>query len=435
MQIRTTRFWLCWSLFWMTGLCLAQSGEVQGIRVWAAPDNTRVVLDLSGPVSHSLFSLADPQRVVIDLTNTRMADAAAGGDAAAGLVKRIRSGTRNKRDLRMVLDLSKRVTPRSFLLPPNAEYGHRLVVDLIAETGGAGKKPVKTAPRAGGTRDLVIAIDAGHGGEDSGARGARGTREKDVVLQISRRLEKLIRREPGMRPAMIREGDYFIPLRKRVSQARERKADLFVSIHADAFRDRRARGSSVYVLSSRGASSEMARILAQNENAADLVGGVSLNDKDDLLKSVLLDLSQAASIEASMEVANNVLGQLRRLGKIHKGGVQQAGFVVLKSPDIPSILVETAFISNPDEEHQLRDPRHQERLAEGILRGIKAYFRSNPPPGTLMAQRQHVIKRGDTLSEIAQRYEVSMKELRVANGLTDNTLQVGKVLRIPSEGS
>lgn len=435
MRVTITGFWL---LFWMNSLCLAQSGEVRGIRVWAAPDNTRVVLDLSGPVSHSLFSLSDPQRVVIDLTETRMADSAAGADAAAGLVRRIRSGARNKRDLRMVLDLSKRVTPRSFLLPPNAQYGHRLVVDLIAESEAGGKKPVKTAPRAGAagkTRDLVIAIDAGHGGEDSGARGSRGTREKDVVLQISRRLEKLVRREPGMRPAMIREGDYFIPLRKRVLRAREHKADLFVSIHADAFHDRRARGSSVYVLSSRGASSEMARILARNENAADLVGGVSLNDKDDLLKSVLLDLSQAASIEASMEVADNVLGQLRRLGKIHKGGVQQAGFVVLKSPDIPSVLVETAFISNPNEERQLRDPRHQEKLAEGILRGIKAYFRSNPPPGTLMAQRQHVIKRGDTLSEIAQKYEVSMKELRVANGLSDNTLQVGKVLRIPSEGS
>jgi N-acetylmuramoyl-L-alanine amidase len=435
MRIKITGFWL---LFAMSSLCLAQSGEVRGIRVWAAPDNTRVVLDLNGPVAHSLFSLSDPQRVVIDLTNTRMADRAVGADAAAGLVKRIRSGPRNKRDLRMVLDLSNRVTPRSFLLPPNAQYGHRLVVDLIAGSDGGAKKPVKTVPRAGAadkTRDLVIAIDAGHGGEDSGARGSRGTREKDVVLQIARRLEKLVQREPGMRPAMIREGDHFISLRKRVQRAREFKADLFVSIHADAFHDRRARGSSVYVLSSRGASSEMARILAKNENAADLVGGVSLNDKDDLLKSVLLDLSQAASIEASMEVADNVLGQLRKLGKIHKGGVQQAGFVVLKSPDIPSILVETAFISNPDEERQLRDPRHQERLAQGVLRGIKAYFRNNPPPGTLMAQRQHVIKRGDTLSEIAQKYEVSMKDLKVANGLTDNSLQVGKVLRIPSEGS
>ncbi|KPK57690.1 MAG: N-acetylmuramoyl-L-alanine amidase [Gammaproteobacteria bacterium SG8_31] len=435
MRIKITGFWL---LFWLSGLCLAQSSEVQGIRVWSAPDNTRVVLDLSGPVSHSLFSLSNPRRVVIDLIDTRMGDSAAAAGAAAGLVQRIRSGARNKRDLRMVLDLSKEVTPRSFLLAPNAQYGHRLVVDLIEGSDAGSKKPVKTAPRAGTagkTRELLIAIDAGHGGEDSGARGSRGTREKDVVLQIARRLEALVRREPGMRPVMIREGDYFIPLRKRVRQAREHKADLFVSIHADAFRDRRARGSSVYVLSSRGASSEMARILARNENAADLVGGVSLNDKDDLLKSVLLDLSQAASIEASMEVANNVLGQLRRLGKIHKGGVQQAGFVVLKSPDIPSILVETAFISNPDEERQLRDPRHQQKLAEGILMGIKAYFRNNPPPGTLMAQRQHVIKRGDTLSEIAQKYEVSMKDLQVANDLTDNTLQVGKVLRIPSEGS
>ena len=281
----------------------------------------------------------------------------------------------------------------------------------------------------------MIAIDAGHGGEDPGARGPRGTREKTVVLQIAKRLERLVDREPGFRAVMIREGDYFMPLRKRASKAHEHRADLFVSIHADAFHDRRARGSSVYVLSQRGATSEMARILAETENAADLIGGVSLNDKDDLLKTVLLDLSQTASIEASMEVGENVLGHLRRLGKVHKRRVQQAGFVVLKSPDIPSILVETAFISNPGEERQLRNGKHQQNLATAILKGIKSYFRNNPPPGTLMAQRQHVIKRGDTLSEIAQRYDVSMNQLRVANGLKGNSLRIGDVLKIPSKGS
>lgn len=435
MPRKLTGFWL---LVCTLSCALAHAAEVSGIRVWAAPDNTRVVLDLSGPVDHKLFTLTDPHRVVLDLSGVRVADRAEGLDATAGVVKRIRSGPRNGKDLRLVLDLSQQARPRSFLLKPNTEYGHRLVVDLGGSTRAGASKPVVKAAKpavAPRSRDLVVAIDAGHGGEDPGARGPRGTREKTVVLQIAKRLEKLLQREPGFRPVMIRDGDYFIPLRKRARKAHEQRADLFVSIHADAFRDRRARGSSVYVLSQRGASSEMARILAETENAADLVGGVSLNDKDDLLKTVLLDLSQTASIEASMEVGENVLGQLRRLGKVHKRSVQQAGFVVLKSPDIPSILVETAFISNPGEERLLRDGKHQQKLAAAILKGIKAYFRNNPPPGTLMAQRQHVIKRGDTLSEIAQRYDVSLKQLRVANGLKGNSLRIGDVLKIPSRGS
>lgn len=426
-----------WLLVCMCSCTLAHAAEISGIRVWSAPDNTRVVLDLTGSVDHKLFTLSDPHRVVVDLSGVRLADSADGVDATAGVVKRIRSGPRNGKDLRLVLDLSQPTKPRSFLLKPNAEYGHRLVVDL----GGNGDihpaRPVKAAKpvKASRARDLVIAIDAGHGGEDPGARGPRGTREKTVVLQIAKRLEKLVNSETAFRAVMIRDGDYFIPLRKRARKAHEQRADLFVSIHADAFHNRRARGSSVYVLSSRGASSEMARILAVNENAADLVGGVSLNDKDDLLKTVLLDLSQAASIEASMEVGENVLGQLRRLGKVHKRRVQQAGFVVLKSPDIPSILVETAFISNPGEERQLRNGKHQQKLAAAILQGIKAYFRNNPPPGTLMAQRQHVIRRGDTLSEIAQQYDVSMIQLRDANRIKGNSLRVGDVLKIPSKGS
>lgn len=238
-----------------------------------------------------------------------------------------------------------------------------------------------------------------------------------------------------MRAVLVRDGDYFIRLRDRMQKARAHRADLFVSIHADAFHDRKARGSSVFVVSERGASSEMARILAAQENAADLVGGVSLNDKDDMLKSVLLDLSQAASIEASMSVADNVLGELKQVGRVHKSQVQQAGFMVLKSPDVPSILVETAFISNPAEERQLRDPGHQQRLAKAIMSGIRAYFRSNPPPGTIIAAREHVIKRGDTLSELAKRYAVSMQSLRAANALADDTLRIGGVLRIPGEDS
>jgi N-acetylmuramoyl-L-alanine amidase len=252
-----------------------------------------------------------------------------------------------------------------------------------------------------------------------------------VVLAIARQLAELIRKEPGMRPVLIREGDYYIGLRQRMDKARKHNADLFISIHADAFRDHRARGSSVFVLSRRGASSEMARWIAAKENAADLAGGVSLDDKDDVLAGVLLDLSQSASIAASHEVASNMLGELKRIGKTHKSDVQRAGFVVLKSPDIPSILVETAFISNPDEENKLRSRQHQAKLAQAMLSGIRDYFDNHPPPGTLRVARKHTIKRGDTLSDIAAAYQVSLNSLRGFNSLKSDTLRVGDTLRIP----
>ena len=276
-----------------------------------------------------------------------------------------------------------------------------------------------------------VVIDAGHGGKDPGAVGRRGTREKTVVLDIARKLAALIKKEPGMRPVMIREGDYYIGLRQRINKARKHNADLFISIHADAFRDRRARGSSVFVLSNRGASSEMARWLAAKENAADLAGGVSIDDKDDVLASVLLDLSQSASREASHEVASNMLDELKRVGKTHKSTVQSAGFMVLKSPDIPSILVETAFISNPTEETNLRSSKYQEKLAKAMLNGIRDYFDNNPPPGTLRVARKHTIKSGDTLSEIAAAYQVSLSSLRGFNSLKSDRLRVGDTLRIP----
>lgn len=470
-------------LFWIAGLCVAEPVVVQGVRLWTATDNTRVVLDLSGPVAHEMFTLEGPDRAVIDIRNARL-QTGLSAQGKQGVIQALRSAVRNGNDLRLVLDLKNTVKPRSFLLKPDGANGHRLVVDLrdlslgtTASTGTTTKstkntsltsaktstkptapaestpqlvaaasaitaqintamaEPVKSLVNEPQGRDLIIAIDAGHGGKDPGARGKAGTREKDVVLAIARKLAAQVNKEPGMRAVLVRDGDHFIRLRDRMKKARDQRADLFVSIHADAFRDRKARGSSVFVVSDRGASSEMARILADQENAADLVGGVSLNDKDNLLKSVLLDLSKSASIEASMSVADNVLGELKRLGSVHKHSVQQAGFMVLKSPDVPSILVETAFISNPHEERLLRDPKHQQRLALAIMSGVRAYFRSNPPPGTLVAAREHVIKRGDTLSELAQRYEVSLRSLRVANNLSDDTLRVGTVLRIPSEDS
>ena len=460
-------------LFCFAGLCLADPVVVQGVRLWTGPDNTRVVLDVSGVVEHDLLTLHGPDRVVIDLRNARLQPGLT-AQGTQGIIQGLRSGVRNGRDLRLVLDLKGKVKPRSFLLKPDGNNGHRVVVDLqgrfsasetsVSNVSGATSAtsdtqiaqavvadsrvpddspgvatppsagvPVKTSSAVNPGRDLVIAIDAGHGGKDPGARGPAGSREKDVVLAIARKLAALVDKEPGMRAVLVRDGDYFIRLRDRVNKARAQRADLFISIHADAFHDRSARGSSVFVVSDRGASSEMARILAAQENAADLVGGVSLNDKDDVLKSVLLDLSRAASIEASTSVADNVLGELKDLGRVHKSQVQQAGFMVLKAPDVPSLLVETAFISNPSEERQLRDPSHQQRLAKAMMSGIRAYFRSNPPPGTLMAAREHVIKRGDTLSELAKRYAVSMQSLRAANQLAGDTLRIGGVLRIPGE--
>jgi len=424
--------------FWLAGqgLALAAQVEFQNVRVWDAPDHTRVVFDTSGPVTHTLFALHEPERLVIDVPAARAMNTVKTQSQKGSLVTEIRTA-QNKQDvLRIVLDLAQTTRPRSFTLKPGGQYGHRLVVDLY-KTGTANKVAAtkSVADKTDTLRDLVIAIDAGHGGEDPGAIGKRGTREKDVVLSIAKRLARLVEEEPGMRPVLIRQGDYYIGLRQRINKARKHKADLFISIHADGFRDRSARGSSVYVLSRRGASSEMGRWLAAKENAADLVGGVSLDDKDDLLAEVLLDLSQTATIEASFDLAGNLLNELKHVGKTHKSTVQQAGFVVLKSPDIPSILVETAFISNTVEENNLRNKKHQQTLARAMLRGIRDYFGKHAPPGTLRVAREHVIQRGDTLSHIAQRYSVSLSKIRSYNSLKSDSLRVGQLLRIPPADS
>jgi N-acetylmuramoyl-L-alanine amidase len=408
--------------------------QVKGVRMWPAPDNTRLVFDLSDPVDHSLFSLKTPDRIVIDLKDARFAGQLPGFDFTNSYIKNIRYAARKGNALRFVLDLNAQVRPKSFVLKPHGEYGHRLVIDLFDAEQTAPKKSLpsqKTRPDR--AREVIIAIDAGHGGEDPGALGRRGTREKDVVLAIARKLKRLLQKEPGMRPVMIRDGDYYVGLRDRVKKARQYQADLFISIHADAFNDHRARGSSVYVLSDRGASSEAARFLAQSENSADLIGGVSLDDKDDLLKLVLVDMVKNSTIEDSHDVATRVLRDLRHVNTLHKNRVEQAAFRVLKSPDVPSILIETAFISNPAEERKLRSSRHQESLAKAILGGVRSYFRTNPPPGTVLASgpKRHVISRGDTLSEIAARYRVSVGTLRRHNGLRSDRLKVGEVLHIP----
>jgi N-acetylmuramoyl-L-alanine amidase len=427
-------------ILWLLLPLSALAAQVQGVRLWTAPDHTRVVFDVDGKIEHRVFSLSAPERLVIDMPKVH----ARNGLAVAQLHDRHVSGMRyaERKDgtLRVVLDLKQAVNPKSFLLRPSGGYGHRLVIDLYEKRAGARPRVAKSERNIRQWRDVVVAVDAGHGGEDPGAQGrAYHTKEKVITLQIARRLKRLIDAQPGMRAVLTRKGDYYVGLRKRMRLARREKADLFVSIHADAFRDKRARGASVFVLSRRGASSEAARWLAARENAADLVGGVSLDDKDDMLASVLLDLSQSAAQEASLAAAQKVYRNLGRLGKVHARRIQRAGFVVLKSPDIPSMLIETGFISNPTEEARLSNPAYQERLAKAIANGVARYFREAPPPGTLLAKqerdrrpREHVIARGETLSLIAQRYRVSLGELRQVNRIhNDRRIRVGQVLRIP----
>lgn len=424
-------------LLWLAGSSAFAAAQVDSLRYWTAPDHTRVVFGISSPIEHKVFTLDNPPRLVIDLNQAQITEAFPDVPPNHDLLQLVRSAKRGDQDVRVVLDLKAAVKPKSFLLKPSGAYGHRLVVDLYPESGASTQNRLDAKPQAPVAtkvltqRDIVVAIDAGHGGEDPGARGRRGTQEKDVVLSIARRLADKINGESGMRAVLIRNGDYYIGLRQRMEKARAARADLFVSIHADAFKDSRANGASVYVLSSRGASSEAARWLAQRENASDLVGGVTLDDKDDVLASVLLDLSQSATKEASATLGNRVLRELKRVGHVHKRDVQHAGFMVLKSPDIPSILVETAFISNPNEESNLRSSKHQDRIAHAILKGIEAYFEAYPPPGTRMAANRHVIQRGDTLSEIASRYDVSLEDLKQVNALKGNTIRIGQVLKIP----
>ena len=423
-------------LLFLGGQAIGGQALVENLRFWSAPDHTRLVFDTSDPVSHKLFTLSNPNRLVIDLQNARL-NGALPKLGSHPLISRLRSASRDDKDLRVVLDLKTAVKPKSVEMKPNRQYGHRLVLDLYQSEESpqqqSGKRVVKSISDSG-YRDVVVAIDPGHGGEDPGAKGRNGTYEKEVVLEIARKLAALINKESGMKAVLIRDGDYYLGLRKRMSLAREHRADLFVSIHADAFKDSRAHGSSVYTLSNGGASSEAARWLANRENSSDLIGGVTLEDKDDVLASVLLDLSQTATQQASHQVANNLLSNLRQVGKTHKNTVQKAGFLVLKSPDVPSILVETAFITNPTEEKRLKSSSHQNKLARAMLDGIKDYFNQSPPPGTLLAKaapRKHVISRGDTLSQIAEQYQVTLNSLRQVNGLSSNSIRIGQVLKIP----
>lgn len=517
----------------------AVATDIKAARVWAGPEYTRVVFDLSDNGKYRVSPGDKPGDMVIELPGGSLA----GGFRAPGAQGLFKGIDTTGKAARLVAHVDPTAKPKSFMVKPAGDYGYRLVLDLYPgdpalakvgqknagtsdddstddnddataapaavrdtqpqRTASGGKRgrstqassaPVASMPSS--ERKVVVAVDAGHGGEDSGARGATGLLEKDVTLNVARELAAQINAQPGMQAVLTRNGDYFIPLKRRYQIAREHNADLFVSVHADAFKNSDAKGSSVWVLSPRGKTSEAARWLADRENRADLVGGVSLDDKDDTLAAVLLDLQQGYAMQASEAIANNVLKAVGQLGPTHRGYVERANFVVLRSPDVPSILVETAFITNPSEETKLRSSAHRQSLATAVLGGIRNYFANTPPPGTWFAAQAarrngnnlvavakqaepmvetasqiqaspvvgaataaskaannaarrtakaatvaraddnvrdlHRVERGETLRGIAQQYGVSVGSLRQVNQIPDSGVRVGTVLAIPS---
>jgi N-acetylmuramoyl-L-alanine amidase len=476
-----------------------QAAQLKDARVWAGPQYTRVVLDASSGFTYKISQSGN--QLVVSLDNSRVAEDFS-DPAAQGLFKGM-SHARHGHHLQLTAKVDPGSRLRSFVLKPGNGNDYRLVLDLYpgadGEVAGVSAAPAsvrsteirhskglhssrvateQAAALLGGERKVVVCIDAGHGGKDSGARGPDGTLEKNVTLAVARDLAAQINRQPGMQAVLTRNGDYFIPLKQRYQIARENNADLFVSVHADSFSSDDAKGSSVWVLSPRGKTSEAARWLADSENRADLIGGTTLDDKDDGLAKVLLDLQQGWAMQASDVVAGNVLGALAKLGPTHRGYVERANFVVLRSPDVPSILVETAFISNPAEERKLRDPAHQDKLAKAVMAGVKSYFESTPPPGTWFAAQatrsngtelassqtgkgarpaaarsgialanshvslakakarssrdSHRVGRGESLGSIAHRYGVTIGALKSANGMSSNMVRAGAVLTIPT---
>ncbi len=375
---RMTRFSIAFGLLAGHKIGLAASSTaLTGIRISQASDDfTRVVFDLSRNIEHNLFVLSDPYRIVIDLSNTRASKALDASSQTTNLMKGIRSAARDSGEYRIVLDLNRKVRPRSFTLQPDGEMGYRLVVDLHATD--LNPTPILTSQqeRRKQKKVMVIAIDPGHGGRDPGAIGRKGTREKDVTLAVAKKIKTLVNKTPGYRAVLTRERDQYVVLRNRVKKARGHRADLFLSLHADSYRSPSAQGASVYALSLNGASSEAARLIAQKENSSDLIGGISLDDKDELIASVLLDLSQTATIQDSLELGSDVLKHMGKISRLNNRAVQQAEFAVLKAPDMPSILVETAFISNPREELKLRSSKYQLKMAKAIFNGVKAHVKS-----------------------------------------------------------
>lgn len=517
---------------------LAQAATVKNVRIWRAEGYTRIVLDLDAPVRYNLVLANNPTRIIVDVTNSDLKASVAKLPLASTPIDIVRASVVNNTDVRLVFELKQDVSPKSFLLKKGGDSDDRLVIDLhdaptvlpattsstaapstagknsaaarnpVSEKPVSGQKaPDKTtaaqpiesaniealmgdvdpqaqpepeivAPRSTTTsRPILIAVDAGHGGADSGALGPKNMREKDVTLSIARELVRIINAQPGYNARLTRTGDYFIPLQKRRDFARDMKADLFISVHADSFTNPSAYGASVFALSRKGATSEMARFLAQRENDSDLigrVGGVSLEDKDPQLAGVLVDLSMTATVNSSLQVGSKVLGAISAIAPLHAKHVEQAGFMVLKSPDVPSILVETGFISNAGEAKKLASPEYRERMAQAIFKGVRQYFTQHPiaqvhafapAPATNKAraetatksssakkstavaaknsvssatksasrERKHLVVRGDTLTDIALKYGVSASKIKAANNMKADTVKLGQTLKIPAQ--
>ncbi len=368
--------------------------QIRQARLWRSEDKVRLVFDLSGPVSYKTFTLSAPERLIIDVSGASL-----GGDFSQlalndTVIRAIRSGPFGQGDTRIVLDLNSPVLLNSFLLAPQDGQSHRLVLDLVSAKPNqiAAKVPRETPQiSAHPKRDIIVVVDPGHGGKDPGAVGAKGEREKDVVLSIAQMLAKRLKKEKGFDVKLVRNDDFFVPLRKRVAIARQHKADIFISVHADAAPRLTASGASVYCLSEGGATSATARFMAQRENGADLLGATSLlnlKDKDPMLAGVILDMSMNATIAASLQLGSTVLGSLADITTLHQKRVEQAGFAVLKSPDVPSILVETGFISNARDSQRLVTARHQQAVADGLFKGLQRYFEKNPPVDSYLAWQQ-----------------------------------------------
>lgn len=431
-------------LIFIVSLPAVAQNTINSVRVWPSPESTRVVFDLDNKPDFSYFMLKNPSRLVIDLEHTKALKILPGVPPTHRIVSKLRySKPKNKHSVRLVFELSVPIKPVIFALAPTGPYKNRLVVDLYNKSQGT-PLPSQTAPKhrqLSQERDIVIAIDAGHGGEDPGSIGPSGTFEKDITLQIAKRLERMIDAERGMISRMVRGGDYFVKLNTRTSRAREKKADFLVSIHADAFTSPGPNGASVWVLSLGRANSEIGKWIEDKEKHSELLGGAADVIKDTAseryLAQALLDMSMDHSMKTGLSVANEMVKELTKVVKLHKKEPQHASLSVLKSPDIPSILVETGFISNPREERLLKTANHQERLAKAMFESIKNYYLKNPPDDTLFAKlkaqhpTKHKVRPGESLSMLASRYGVSVNQLKKVNQLNSNTLFIGQELDIP----
>ena len=415
--------------------------QINSVRVWPSPSNTRVVFDLKQEPDYSYFSLAKPDRLVIDIKKTQKKFKLSSLKINSNLIKKIRySKAKNSHSIRIVLDLNKSVKKQVFALSPTGPYGNRLVVDLQGPQPKAQAKPVMTSNTNKRNRDIIVAIDAGHGGEDPGSIGFTGSFEKRVTLSIANMLAQKINNTEGMKAVRIRTGDYYVSVNRRSNIARQKKADVLISIHADAFTTPQPSGASVWVLSVRRANSELGRWLEKSEKHSELLGGAAEIIQDTAneryLTQTLLDMSMDHSIATSYNLSNHMLKELKKITKLHKKKPQAASLGVLTSPDIPSILVETGFISNKQEEKNLNWKQHRQKLANAMYVALKNHFKRTPPDGTLWAQlkkhnRTHRVTRGESLSLLAQRYNVTVSNIKSANKLKSNQVKIGQVLTIP----